>query len=362
MISAVVVAAGKGERFGAPKQWMLLGGKPLLWWSALGFGRHPRVDEVVLVVREEDLGRARQLNLPKVEKIVHGGKTRSESVLNGVKAAAGEWVLVHDGARPLLSESLISRVIEALGKHSSVIPALRVADTVVRPDGTPVPREGLLRVQTPQGFWREKLLEAFERAEGSFTDEGTLLKEVLGISPFFVQGEEANLKITYPEDLALAERLLPVRVGFGWDAHPFEEGRPLTLGGVEIPYEKGLSGHSDADVLTHAVIDALLGAASLGNIGQLFPDDDPAYKGARSIELLRRVAELLRERGLSVQQVDCTLILAKPKLGPKLAEIERSLSEAVGAPVSVKPKSGNGLGFAGRGEGAEAYAVAVVRG
>ena len=362
MISAVIVAAGKGERFGTPKQWVRLGGRPLLWWSARAFDRHPEVGEVVIVVRPGDEERARALGLSKLGAVVPGGERRSQSVLRGVRAARGEWVLVHDGARPLVSQALISRVIGALEKSPSVVPVLRLADTVVREDGSPVPREGLRRVQTPQGFWRQALLEGFEKARGSYTDESTMLKEALGLSPLFVEGEETNLKVTYPEDLELAERLLPLRVGFGWDAHPFERGRPLVLGGVQVPHDKGLAGHSDADVLTHAVIDALLGAAGLGNIGVLFPDSDPAYRGAKSLELLRRVREMLEERGFSVEQVDCVLVLPEPKLGNLLGEVERSLSLATGARVTVKPKSGNGLGFAGRGEGAEAYAVALVRG
>ncbi len=362
MISAVVVAAGRGRRFGGPKQWVPLGGKPLVWWALAAFQRHPEVDEIILVLSEEDLKRAQELNFPKLSAAVPGGRERWQSVLAGVRAAKGRWVLIHDGARPLVSQKLISRVIEALEKHPSVIPALPLVDTVVKGDGSPVPREELLRVQTPQGFWRAELLEALEGVSGGFTDEGTLMREIKGVKPFFVRGEEENLKVTYPEDLERAEKLLPLRVGFGWDAHPFAEGRPLVLGGVEIPWKKGLAGHSDADVLTHAVIDALLGAAGLGNIGQLFPDTDPSLKGARSLELLEKVVGLLRERGLSVQQVDCTLVLSEPKLGERLREIEARLSEALGARVSVKPKSGNGLGFAGRGEGAEAYAVAVLRG
>lgn len=369
--SAVVLAAGAGKRFGGPKHLALLAGRPVFHWSLRAFQAHPEVGEIILVLPEAEITSAGELRgvFPKISAIVPGGPERTDSARSGVSASRGEYVLIHDAARPLVSRDLISRVIKALQGHPAAAPALPVRDTIKRKRGEfmvgGLDREGLCRVQTPQGFKRDLIAEAYEKAFASTTDDTTLLEATLGIPSLMVPGDESNIKITAREDLAIADRLLGRRrAGFGWDAHPFRKGRPLILGGVELDYEKGLYGHSDGDALCHAVIDALLGASGLGDIGKHFPDTDPKYRGANSLSLLRETVAMLEERDFLAESLDVTVVIAEPKLGPYTERITSNLASALGISpelVSVKAKSGNKLGFAGEGRGCEVYAIAVVR-
>ncbi len=375
-VSAIVVAAGKGERFGAPKQVQPLLGIPLLEHSLMAFQRHPQVDEVVLVVSEALLPRAEEWRqrYPKLRRVVAGGETRGASVFQGLEQSQGEWLLVHDAARPLLRQTLIDRVLQRLERHPLVVPVLRVPDTVKywrddRVEGQ-VDRSQLALVQTPQGVWRRILQRAYEKAGDRapfFSDESNLVEYALGIHASPVPGDPENLKVTFPEDLQRVEALMTRRlcVGLGYDRHRLGQGRPLYLGGVRIPSDLGAVGHSDADVVIHALVDALLGAASLGDIGALFPDHDPQWKDAPSRIFLERTRQLLEQRGYRVLNVDITVILERPRIRPHVAKIRENLAGILGIPkdrISIKGKSGEGIGPVDQREILEAYAVATLVG
>ncbi len=374
--SAVVVAAGKGERFGAPKQVQPLLGIPLMEHSLMAFQQHPRVEEVVLVLAEGLLSRAEDLQrrYPKLRAVVPGGETRGASVRKGLEQVQGEWVLVHDAARPLLRMALIDRVLKGLERHPVVVPVLPVPDTVKYRRGDhlegQLDRSELALVQTPQGVWARILRRAYERAGAQavyFSDESNLVEHALGIHAVPVAGDPENLKITYPEDLQRMEALMTRRlcVGFGYDRHQLGPGRPLILGGVQIPSDLGALGHSDADVVIHALVDALLGAAALGDIGALFPDHDPQWKDAPSRIFLEHALKLLRSRGFRVLHVDITVLLERPRILPHAPEIRQNLARMLEISVdrvSIKGKSGEGKGPVGRREMIEAYAVATLVG
>ncbi len=309
-------------------------------------------------------------------EVVPGGETRSASVRAGLRLAADStYVFVHDGARPLATEALFRRVLDALRAGAAgAIPAVAVADTIREIDASaaPLDRSSLRAVQTPQGF-RTSVLRAAHESEAEASDDATLVA-ALGETVELVDGETTNRKITDPEDLAIARAILDsmdsdptnpeLRIGQGFDIHPFSEDadRPMVLGGVTFADAgPGLAGHSDADVIAHAVTDALLGACGMGDIGQHFPDTDPALAGADSIELLRRAVADIRAAGWSPLNADCSVVLDRPKLAPRRSEMQERLSEAVGAPVTVKGKRPEGIGALGRHEGIACWASALVR-
>ena len=406
-VGAVIVAAGRGLRMrarGLPlKQYRLLGGRPVFWWSLHLFEQVPSVGEIVLVLPPDDVEWVRERWLsdwPGVKPLalVAGGASRQESVSRGRQALspACRWIAVHDGVRPLCTPELVERVIAGARETGAAIAALPLVHTLkqVNEAGEVVqtlPRENLWIVQTPQVFRRDLLEQA--HADGAALDQVTddaALLERMGVRVRVVPGEETNMKITYDGDLAVAQALLgvvhprtldthraedasrrvqrvsgelPVRMGYGFDVHRLEPGYSLILGGVRIPYEKGLVGHSDADVLTHAVMDALLGAAGLGDIGRHFPDTDEAYRGADSMDLLQRVVALLAQRGWVVGQVHATVVAKRPKLAPYIPQMRARLAQRLGVSVeavNVKATTSEGLGFTGRGEGIAAHAVATV--
>ncbi len=370
---AVVVAAGRGERLGAPVNKVLLplGGKPVLRHSLEAFEEHPDVDLVAVVGAPGELDALRKAarGLMKCAFFVEGGPSRQHSVMNGLRALPLRHVpvLVHDGARPFLSARLISDCVASVWQYGSGVASLPLTDTVKQLSGeglTTPDRSRLRAVQTPQAFFLDELLEAYEAAfaDGcSLTDDAGAM-ERLGKEVRLVMGDRTNIKITEGADLlfarALSGDLCPV-CGQGYDVHRLTTGRPLVLCGVTIPGDLGLLGHSDADVAVHALIDALLGAACLGDIGRLFPDSDPAYLGISSMELLRRVTERLT--GWRILHADVTIIAQRPKLAPFMDQMVKSLSAALpGCAVSVKATTTEGLGFAGRGEGIAAQAVATL--
>jgi len=366
----VVVAGGSGQRFGGPKQYEMLGAQRVLDWSvsvarAAGQG-------VVVVLPAADAAR---------EGAVAGGSSRSESVRNGLAAVPPEAtiVCVHDGARPFASAELYQRVVAAVADGADgAIPGLAVTDTVkqVAADGRVVAtpeRAGLRAVQTPQAF-RASVLRAAHATAGTAgaaaTDDAALV-EAAGGTVVVVAGEAENRKITDPADLEWARRRVgganavdapQIRVGQGFDIHRFSDdpARPLVLGGVVFEGTPGLHGHSDADAVAHAVTDALLGAAGLGDIGQHFPDTDPQWKGADSLELLRAAAALVRADGWAVGNVDCSVVCEAPKLAPHRDEMQRRLTAAAGGPVTVKGRRAEGLGALGRREGIAVWANAVI--
>ncbi len=380
---AIIPAAGQGRRMGGaiPKQYLLLGERPLLWHALNCFEQSPLVHGMVLAVRPQDMERCRQVvaAFRKVRDLVEGGSERWESVRAALRATrpADELVLVHDAVRPFVSQELIRRVVEAAALHRAAIPALPVRETIkVVGDGAVVEtpeRSRLWAAQTPQGFARELLLAACAGMGAGATDEAVLV-ERLGHPVWVVEGDSSNLKITAPEDLEWAEwftqrreggamRTRGVRVGQGYDVHRLEEGRALVLGGVAIPFERGLAGHSDADVLTHAVMDALLGAVGAGDIGRLFPDTDPAYRGISSLVLLERVRLKLQERGAVVLNIDAVVMAQRPRIAPHVPQMIGQLAGALQLDperLSLKATTTERLGFVGREEGIAAQAVALI--
>ena len=359
-----------------------LGGETVLGRSIRAFEESPLVSEIVLVAgKNREYVEAQAAACTKPVQVVQGGATRAESAKNGVLAAHGELVAVHDAARPFVSEAVIEAVVEAAAKCGAAAPAVPVKDTIkqaTRGDGKKVPakcvvettpdRSTLYAVQTPQCFDRAAYLAALEELDAEkarlVTDDCSLF-ELTGRPVQLTQGDYANLKITTREDLPRPQQKKgkPMRIGHGYDVHRLVEGRKLILGGVEIPYEKGLLGHSDADVLAHAVMDAVLGAAALGDIGKHFPDTDPEYAGADSLMLARHVARIVRENGWKVENIDSTILCQKPKLAPYIPAMREKLAEAFGMPldaVSVKATTEEHLGFTGEGLGIAVHAVALI--
>ena len=378
---AVVVAAGRGVRMGAAVNKVLLPlcGEPVIRHAVRAFCEADEIDGVVVVASadETEQMRAALCGLEKVCAIVPGGSTRQESVKNGLDALPKEAriALVHDGARPLISRELIARCIRQTEDCGSAVVCTPVTDTVkVEKDGCVVrtlDRSQLRAVQTPQCFFAGELKAAYEAAarDGvSVTDDASVMEHA-GHSVHLLESSEVNFKLTTPEDLRRAEDIIGERkfmqrlprTGFGYDVHKLVSGRRLILCGKEIPWEKGLDGHSDADVAAHALMDALLGAACLGDIGRLYPDNDPAFEGADSMKLLADVLRRVKDAGYAVVHADVTIVAQKPKLMPYMDEMRRNLENAMaGAQVNVKATTTERLGFEGRGEGISAQAVATI--
>jgi 2-C-methyl-D-erythritol 4-phosphate cytidylyltransferase/2-C-methyl-D-erythritol 2,4-cyclodiphosphate synthase len=372
-VTAIIAAGGSGRRLGAsvPKQLLDVGGRSLLERSVEAFKAHPSISEVIVALPADVLA-APPTWLAGV-RLVAGGERRQDSVANAFAAVRSDAdiVLVHDAARPFVSADVITRAIEAAAAHGAAIVAVPVSDTVKRvaEDGVIVEtlqRDEIFLAQTPQAFKRGVLGAAIAagRTAGTATDEA-MLAERAGHKVHVVAGDTANVKITTAADLerARADAGAVDRVGIGYDLHRLVENRPLILGGVTIPSERGALGHSDADVVCHAVTDAILGAARAGDIGQHYPDTDPKWKGASSIVLLKEVVALVRARGFLVANVDVVVILERPKLGPHRPAIETTVAAALGidpARVSVKAKTNEGVDAVGRGEAIAAQAVALL--
>ena len=381
-VSAVLVAAGSSTRMGFDKLSFDLGGETVLHRSIRAFAQCPLVDEIILVAgSNRAFAQQQAADCAKPVCVVAGGATRAESAKNGVLAASGALVAVHDAARPFVSQQVITAALEAAARCGAAAPAVPVKDTIkaaVRGSGKTVPescfvhatpdRSTLYAVQTPQCFDRAAYLAALEELDAEkarlVTDDCSLF-ELTGRPVQLTQGDYANLKITTREDLSRPEQREEhkMRIGHGYDVHRLVEGRKLILGGVEVPYEKGLLGHSDADVLAHAVMDAVLGAAALGDIGQHFPDTAKEYEGADSLALARRVAEILKEHGYRIENIDSTILCQRPKLASYIPAMRQKLADAFGMPVdavSVKATTEEHLGFTGEGLGIAAHAVALI--
>ena len=373
-IAVLIVAAGKGERVGGgmPKQFRLLGGKSVLRWAVESLVGHPAVQSTRIVIAEgQQANAAVALEGLDVGDFITGGATRADSVRAGLAAIHGDAVLVHDAARPFCPPPVIDRLIAALEFFEGAAPVLPISDTLARIDGglsDPVDRSDLARVQTPQAFQLAALRSAYAQWSGpSPTDETTVVRAA-GMTVAAVAGDPALEKLTLPSDFVRAEqwlagRLIP-RTGMGFDVHAFAGDGPILLGGIEIPHERGLAGHSDADVALHAITDALLGAAGLGDIGQHFPPSDARWKGADSAMFLAHAAGLLRERGAVIDHVDCTIVAEAPKVAPYRDAMRARIAQIAGLrvdQVSVKATTTEGLGFAGRREGIAAQAVANIR-
>jgi len=376
---ALIVAAGRGTRFGGdlPKQYLPLGGATVLRHAVNAFAAHPRIAGVLVAIRPEDRALFdRAVAGLSVLPPVPGGAERQDSVRLGLEALAvhkPERVLIHDGARPFPDAALIGRVIEGLDEAPAAIPALPLGDTVKRvEDGRireTVDRSQLWRAQTPQGFHFDAILAAHRQMAGHVLTDDAAVAEAAGIAPLIVAGSEENLKVTTAEDLAAAERHLAagqgdVRVGQGFDVHPFGPGDHVMVCGVAIPHEVAPVGHSDADVGLHALTDAVLGAIGAGDIGMHFPPSDPRWRGASSDRFLAYAATLVRDRGGAIAAVDITIICERPKIAPyrdRMIERLAEILEISPGRVSVKATTTERLGFTGRGEGIAAQAVATVR-
>ena len=372
-VTALIVAAGSGSRMGGdPKQYRRLGDKAVLAHAVDALASHPRVDTVRVVIGAGQQEQALvALGERQVGDLIVGGKERADSVRAGLAAIRGGIVLVHDAARPFCPPGVIDRLLDALGKHDGAVPVLTVADTLAKARGTidaMVDRTALVRVQTPQAFHVEDLLYAYDEAgKRAPTDESTVMVEA-GLKVGTVEGDMMLEKLTTPADWDRAEALLAAhlvsRTGIGFDVHAFEGPGPLTMGGIEIAHERGLAGHSDADVVLHAITDALLGAAGRGDIGEHFPPSDPQWKGAASDIFLAHAAQLIRDSGGIIDFVDCTVIAEEPKVGPHRAAMRSRVAEILGlvaSQVSIKATTTETLGFTGRREGVAAQAVATIR-
>ena len=423
-VTAVIVAAGSARRMGGiNKQYAELAGMPVLARSVAAFDNDPFVDEIVIVARSGEEDRCRRdivekYGFRRVSAVVPGGAERQDSVRAALGVvfggAAGReagscgsevsdggggrndgrdvgLVLVHDGARPLVPRTVIDAVIDGCAARGAAIPAVSVKDTIkqihLSDNGAVVsftPERSLLRaVQTPQGFDAALLMRAYDACapDTAVTDDASLV-EALGAPVYIVDGDEMNIKITTPSDLGRAEQLLngssaddpgindPVaaaarvpRTGMGYDVHAFAENRKLILGGVNIPHDRGLLGHSDADVLIHAVMDALLGAAALGDIGKHFPDTDLRYKGISSLLLLGHVSELLSSHGWTIVNIDVTVIAQRPKIAPHIPQMKKIMAEVLKiseSQINIKGTTTERLGFTGREEGIASQAVASI--
>ena len=381
-VTAIIAAGGRGERFGGgvPKQLTSVAGRAILERSVGAFAAHPLISEVIVALPPEIAANppAYLSGTGTPVRIVDGGARRQDSVANAFRAAAStaDVIVIHDAARPFPSADLIARTIAAAAEKGAALAALRARDTVKRARASTVietiPRESVYLAQTPQAFRPNVLADALALA-GDATDEASLAERA-GYPVALVDGEETNIKITTPADLVLAEAIArsngsakPARTGragTGYDSHRFVDGRPLILGGITIPSDRGLAGHSDADALCHAITDAILGAAAAGDIGRYFPDTDPKWKDASSIALLKQAVAVVRGRGFEVGNVDATVIAERPKLAPYLDGIRASLAGAIGIDVdrvSVKGKTSEGMDAAGRGEGIVVHAIAQIR-
>lgn len=390
-VIAIIVAAGSGKRFGGavPKQYMKLGGQTVLQKSVRAFEENARVDDIIVVAGEGFTELAAELcsGFEKMHSVVLGGSERQDSVLKGLTEAAqtvngvseNTIILVHDAARPFVSDDIINSVIKGAEECGGAVPAVSVKDTVRQAEAlegasdTELLKDGdsraasrtldrrlLYSVQTPQGFRAGVLTAAYEKAynEEFFGTDDASIVERMGINLKMVKGDYANYKITTKEDMR-AE----MRIGTGFDVHRLTEGRELYLCGVKIPHEKGLLGHSDADVALHALMDAMLGAAAMGDIGRHFPDSDEKYRGISSVKLLEEVCRMLEREGYSVGNVDLTVMAQKPKIAPYIPEMKRSVAAVLGTDenaVNIKGTTTEGLGFVGREEGIAAEAVCIL--
>ncbi|WP_119458676.1 bifunctional 2-C-methyl-D-erythritol 4-phosphate cytidylyltransferase/2-C-methyl-D-erythritol 2,4-cyclodiphosphate synthase [Rhodospirillaceae bacterium SYSU D60014] len=376
---ALVVAAGRGQRFGgeAPKQYQPMAGRPVIRHCLETFAAHPQISAVRTIIHSDDRERydAATAGLSLLDPVI-GGADRQQSVLNGLESLAPmapERVLIHDAARPLVDAGTIDRTLAALDRAPGAIAAVPLADTVKRAAGDltvaeTLDRRQLWRAQTPQGFRYAEILAAHRSQAGAGLTDDAAVAEAAGLPVALVHGAEENLKITTTDDLLRAERLLTgaameFRTGTGFDVHRFGSGTGVTLCGVRVPHDRGLEGHSDADVGLHALTDAILGAVGAGDIGQHFSPSDPRWRGADSAQFLAFASEQVAALGGRIVHLDVTLICERPKVAPHRQAMVDRIAGILALPsrqVSVKATTTEGLGFTGRGEGIAAQAVATV--
>lgn len=372
--AVIIAAAGTGKRMGSsiPKQYLKIGGEPILLKSVRAFCDNKEIDWIVVVTNGDYIQACLEMKdrygLDKIQAVIEGGEERQDSVYRAIVEIDRlcpeiEYVLVHDGARPFVRQETINAVLEAAEEKGAAVACVPVKDSIRQEkdgESANLPRQRLYAVQTPQGFQKEILRKAYEQAfaDGYYGTDDATLAERIGQSVALVRGTYDNIKITTREDMPMESR-----VGTGFDVHQLKEGLPLVLGGVKIPFEKGLLGHSDADVLVHALMDALLGAAALGDIGRHFPDTDPQYRGISSMELLRRVKGLLDKNGWRVGNVDITLMAQRPKIKSLIGDMTDNLSKTLDLEtcrINIKGTTTERLGFVGREEGIAAQVVCLL--
>ena len=389
-IAVIIAAAGSGNRMGSgiPKQYMEMQGKTILARTIEAFSKNAYIDELYLVVNQEYQDYCNGLFLgrdgaPKVKQVICGGAERQDSVYAALSVLPSDvnFVLIHDGARPFVTDETICALVESTVNFGAAAIAVPVKDTIKSAENDifteTLDRSRLYSIQTPQGFNRKLLLMAYQKAfaENFYGTDDAVLVEKMGEKVYLVKGDYNNIKITTKEDVAVGEAILKsktgkllgeeeVRIGTGYDVHRLVENRKLVLGGVEIPFEKGLLGHSDADVLIHAIMDALLGAAGLGDIGRHFPDEDERYRGISSKLLLKRVKNLLDKKDCKIVNIDATVIAQKPKIAPYIKEMTVQLAEALNLEeerINIKGTTTEKLGFCGREEGIAAQASVLIK-
>ena len=375
-VAVIIAAAGQGKRLGTatPKQYLKIGGQPVIIKGMKVFDRMEAIDHIFVVAREDYVDYCADLidrhGLEKIESVVPGGNLRQDSVYYALqemnrRKPGVEYVLIHDAARPFISEEVVLNVLRATEENGAAVACVAMTNSVRRlgagdDHSESVDRSEYYNVQTPQGFRKSLLIGAYEQAydDNYYGTDDAAIVEHAGGEITIVDGEYQNIKITTKEDLPMENR-----VGTGFDVHELTEGRKLVLGGVEIPFERGLEGHSDADVLTHAVMDALLGAAGMGDIGLHFPDSDPQYAGISSLLLLEKVREKLEEAYYMIGNIDVTLIAQRPKIRPYVDEMRKNLAEVLdidASRINIKGTTTEKLGFAGREEGIACQAVASI--
>lgn len=381
--AVIIPAAGFGTRMGTaePKQYLLLQGKPIIVYTVEAFIQNSYIVDIVVVVPKDRVAQTEllfssQLTAPQQVRVVAGGPRRQDSVYLGLVALppGNDIVLVHDGARPLVSQGVINRCYKGAVEQGAVIAAVPVKDTLKKVETggkivATVDRDRLYQAQTPQAMKTELLRRAYE-ANGDIdvTDESSLLEKA-GIPVVVVEGSETNIKVTRPEDMTLATKILtkkssPMRIGHGYDAHRFATDRKLVLGGIDIPYSQGLAGHSDADVLTHALCDAILGALGAGDIGKHFPDNDATYKDIYSIKLLEEVMAATHQKGYTLSNADITLVCQAPKLAPYIEKMKILLTRCCNTAsdaINIKATTTEKMGFTGRKEGISCHAVVLLQ-
>ncbi|MBQ9514021.1 MAG: 2-C-methyl-D-erythritol 2,4-cyclodiphosphate synthase [Clostridia bacterium] len=368
MVSLILTCAGSGTRanFGKNKLFISFGGQTVLYKTLSAFFKSGLIEQYIITVNKSDYETVKNIVGDNAELVI-GGATRFDSVKNALPFIKGDIVLVHDGARPFVSPTLIKNCIETAEKFGSAIPVIPSCDTIIKGDGKIVDdyigKESLYNVQTPQGFKTDLIIPAYEFAKyNNFPDDGSVYKNLYGKLNCFI-GDKENVKLTYKEDFEVFNKINDCRVGTGFDCHRLVENRKLIIGGIEIPYPLGLLGHSDADVLTHAVMDAMLSAVAERDIGYHFPDTDERFKGASSIVLLEQVKNIIDKKGYKVQSVSAVIMAQKPKLLGYIPSITDNLAKALGISadkLGIGATTLEGLGFVGREEGICASATAVL--
>lgn len=372
-IGAIIAAAGSGSRMGGdkPKQFLNVDGIPVIAKTYRAFADCDMIDVIYVVTGEDMMQQCKNHMVPYLDTkqlkkfggIVSGGKERQDSVYNAliaVKEQGGvDYVLIHDAARPFVTGKIIETTVKAAESRDAAIVCVRPKDTIRTVDET-LDRRSLMIVQTPQGFRFDLLMNAYEKAyaDGYYGTDDASLVERIGVHPALVEGSYANIKLTTKEDLPSV-----TRIGKGFDVHKLTEGRKCIIGGVGIPHKKGLLGHSDADVLTHAIMDALLGAAALGDIGRIFPDSDEQFKDADSIKMLEQVGYMIMEKGYGISNIDATVICERPKISPYVEEMIENIAKALKIDsdrINIKGTTTEKLGFTGRKEGIAAEAVCIL--